>query len=292
MELTREMIGAFQNYLYEQEKSKATIEKYIRDLNKFYRFLADEMSVTKEKMICFKKELVERYQISSVNSILAAVNHFLQYIGLSNCKVKQVKMQRQMFRGKEEELTKEEYQRLVKAARKTENDRICLLMQAICTTGIRVSEHKFITVEAVMEGFLKIYNKGKSRIVFLPKNLRKELSAYCRKKEIKSGPVFITRGGKPMNRSNIWSEMKALCMRAGVERNKVYPHNLRHLFAYTFYEIEKDLLRLADVLGHSNINTTRIYTVSDGMEHRRIMAKLELVLKNTGRIITESKLCS
>ena len=227
-----------------------------------------------------------------MNSILAAVNHFLQYIGLSNCKVKQVKMQRQMFRGKEEELTKEEYQRLLKAARKTENDRICLLMQAICTTGIRVSEHKFITVEAVMEGFLKIYNKGKSRIVFLPKNLRKELSAYCREKEIKSGPVFITRGGKPMNRSNIWSEMKALCMRAGVERNKVYPHNLRHLFAYTFYEIEKDLLRLADVLGHSNINTTRIYTVSDGMEHRRIMTKLELVLKNTGRIITESKLCS
>lgn len=291
MELTNDMITEFRDYLYEQEKSKATIEKYTRDLNKFYQFLTGEMEVTKEKMICFKQNLVEQYKISSVNSILAAVNHFLQYIGLADCKVKQVKVQKQMFRSKEEELTRAEYQRLVLAAKETENERICLLMQAICTTGIRVSEHQFITVEAIKEGYLRIYNKGKSRIVFLPKELEKTLLAYCGKKKITSGPVFVTKHGKPMDRSNIWATMKSLCDMAGVDREKVYPHNLRHLFAYTFYGIEKDLLRLADVLGHTSINTTRIYTASDGMEHRRIMSKLELALKCDGNYTTESELC-
>lgn len=279
MELTVEMITEFEAYLHEQEKSKATIEKYIRDLKKFYRFLEQEMEVTKEKMISFKQTLVDAYQVSSVNSILAAVNQFLQYIGIADCKVKQVKVQRQMFRRKEEELTREEYQRLILAARETENERIGLLMQAICTTGIRVSEHQFITVEALKEGYLRIYNKGKSRIVFLPKVLGKTLLSYCRKEKITGGPVFITKYGNPMDRSNIWLEMKSLCKKAGVERTKVYPHNLRHLFAYTFYSLEKDLLRLADVLGHSSINTTRIYTASDGTEHRRIMSKLEMALK-------------
>ncbi|WP_215701172.1 tyrosine-type recombinase/integrase [Clostridium sp. MCC353] len=286
MELKMEMIPAFETYLYEQERSKATIEKYIRDLKKLFSYLADERIISKEKMIRFKQDLIKTYKASSVNSILAAVNHFLEFLGAGEYRVKQVKLQRKLFCQQEQELSKEEYFRLVNAANRKKNKRICLLMQAICSTGIRVSEHRFITVEALKEGCLRIYNKGKSRIVFLPPELCTVLKQYCQGTKIISGPVFITKSGRPLDRSNIWTMMKALCGDAKVDSKKVYPHNLRHLFAFTFYGIEKDLLRLADILGHASVDTTRIYTVSSGWEHKRILSKLGLVCQNDGKIIT------
>lgn len=280
MELNVEMITVFEKYLYEQERSKATIEKYVRDLKKLFAYLAEDLEMNKDKMIRFKQKLTEQYKISSVNSILAAVNHFLEFAGLGDCKVKQVRVQKRLFCRQEKELSKEEYFRLVKAAQNKKNKRIGLLMQAICSTGIRVSEHQFITVGALKEGCLRIYNKGKSRVVFLPSELISILIRYCREAGIESGPVFITRSGRPLDRSNIWLMMKKLCEDAKVDSQKVYPHNLRHLFAFTFYGIEKDLLRLADILGHTNVDTTRIYTVSSGWEHKRILSQLGLIHHN------------
>uniref|UniRef100_UPI0015E15CAD tyrosine-type recombinase/integrase n=1 Tax=Clostridium sp. chh4-2 TaxID=2067550 RepID=UPI0015E15CAD len=286
MKLNMEMIPVFERYLYEQERSRATIEKYIRDLKKLFIYLAEDLEVSKDKMIQFKQDLTERYKTSSVNSILAAVNHFLTFAGMGDCRVKQVRVQRNLFCQQEKELSREEYFRLVNAAQDKKNKRISCLMQAICSTGIRVSEHRFITVEALKEGCLRIYNKGKSRIVFLPPELITVLKQYCREAGIGSGPVFVTKSGRPLDRSNIWSMMKALCEDAKVDSKKVYPHNLRHLFAFTFYGIEKDLLRLADVLGHANVDTTRIYTVSSGWEHKRILSKLGLVDQSDGKSMT------
>lgn len=282
------MISDFGKYLYEEEKSKATIEKYVRDVKKYYGFLSDEKCICKETMIVYKKYLSENYKTSSANSMLASINSFLDFIGLTVCRVKQFRTQRVLFCQKEKELTREEYERLVYAAKKQKNERISLLMQAICSTGIRVSEHRFITVDAIEEGCLHINNKGKSRIVFLSPELVTVLKSYCKDQRIKAGSVFITKNGLPVNRSNIWSMMKSLCKEAGVDSKKVYPHNLRHLFAFTFYGIEKDILRLADVLGHTSIETTRIYTVSSGNEHRRILSKLNLIIgftKKTHHII-------
>lgn len=275
--MTVHMMDRYGKYLFEEEKSRATIDKYMRDLQKFYLFLPKEKRVDKEAMIGFKQHLAESYKISSANSILAAVNHFLSYMGWGECRVKQFKQQRSMFRKREKELTKQEYLRLVKAARNQENERLSLLMQTICSTGIRVSEHQFITVEALKQGYAVVSNKGKTRLVFLTPELLRLLKAYCRANRIMQGCVFITKNGNPLNRSNIWTMMKALCKAAGVDAGKVYPHNLRHLFAFTFYGVEKDLLRLADVLGHSSVETTRIYTVSSGMDQKRMMAGLGLV---------------
>lgn len=283
MALSMEMISAFERYLYEQERSQATIKKYIRDLNKLFTYLAEDLEISKEKMIRFKQDLTKRYKPASVNSILAAVNHFLEFAGLGEYKVKQVRVQKALFCQQERELTKDEYFRLINAAKQKKNQRIGVLMQAICSTGIRVSEHRFITVEALTEGHFRIYNKGKSRIVFLPPELTGVLKRYCQENKIERGPVFITKNRRPLDRSNIWSMMKALCGEADVDRKKVYPHNLRHLFAFTFYGVEKDLLRLADILGHTSVDTTRIYTVSSGWEHKRILSKLGLVQQNEGR---------
>ncbi|MBT9777067.1 tyrosine-type recombinase/integrase [Clostridium sp. MCC353] len=284
MVLSMEMIPAFEKYLYEQERSQATIKKYIRDLKKLFTYLAEDLEISKEKMIRFKQELTGCYKPASVNSILAAVNHFLEFAGLGEYKVKQVRVQKTLFCQQERELSKEEYFRLVNAAKQKKNQRISVLMQAICSTGIRVSEHRFITAEALKEGYFRIYNKGKSRIVFLPPELIHVLKQYCLENGIEHGPVFITKSGRPLDRSNIWSMMKALCGEAGVDQKKVYPHNLRHLFAFTFYGVEKDLLRLADILGHTSVDTTRIYTVSSGWEHKRILSKLGLVQQNEGQI--------
>lgn len=284
MVLSVDMIQSFERYLYEQERSRATIEKYIRDLKKLFCYLADDLEISKEKMIKFKQELTDRYKTASVNSILAAVNQFLEFAGVGACKVKQVRVQKLLFCRQERELSKEEYFRLVTAAKKKNNQRISVLMQAICSTGIRVSEHKFITVEALKEGYLRIYNKGKSRIVFLPAELVIVLKQYCSESGIQRGPVFVTKSGRPLDRSNIWAMMKSLCEEAKVEQKKVYPHNLRHLFAFTFYGVEKDLIRLADILGHTNVDTTRIYTVSSGREHKRILSKLGLVQRWEGMI--------
>lgn len=265
-----EEISAFRLYLENEEKSKATVEKYLRDVRSFVDFVKDK-NLTKEQTLSFKNILVERYAPASVNSMLVAVNAFLDFIGMSECKVKQLKIQRQLFANEEKELSREEFRRLVSAA---EGSRISAVIQTICGTGIRVSELKYITVEAVQRGKATVNCKNKTRVIFIPLQIKKMLKAYIKKTGISAGSVFVTRSGKPLDRSNIWKEMKALCRRARVSENKVFPHNLRHLFARTFYKIEKDIVRLADLLGHSSINTTRIYTTECGADHIRSIEKV------------------
>lgn len=229
--------------------------------------------------ICDKKKLIdEGYAPRSINSMLASLNSFFSFINRDDLKVKSIKLQRQAFCPEDKELTKDEYKRLVHAAKQKGNERLSLIIQTICGTGIRVSELKFITVEAVKCGEAVVSLKGKTRSVFIVKDLKKKLLAYAKEKKIKSGSIFITRTGTPMNRTNIWREMKNLCKQANVNPNKVFPHNLRHLFARTFYGIEKDIAKLADILGHSSIDTTRIYIVSTGIEHRRRMENMRLVI--------------
>lgn len=265
-----EEISAFRLYLENEEKSKATVEKYLRDVRSFVDFVKDK-NLTKELTLSFKNILVERYAPASVNSMLVAVNAFLDFIGMSECRVKQLKIQRQLFANEEKELSREEFRRLVSAA---EGSRISAVIQTICGTGIRVSELKYITVEAVQRGKATVNCKNKTRVIFIPLQIKKMLKAYIKKTGISAGSVFVTRSGKPLDRSNIWKEMKALCRRARVSENKVFPHNLRHLFARTFYKIEKDIVRLADLLGHSSINTTRIYTTECGADHIRSIEKV------------------
>ncbi|MBQ6999504.1 MAG: tyrosine-type recombinase/integrase [Oscillospiraceae bacterium] len=224
-----------------------------------------------------KSELtVETYAVVSVNSMISAINTYLLFIGRPDCRVKTIKQQRRVFIPEEKELTKGEYGRLLKAAER--KPRLYLLMQTICSTGIRVSEHRFITVEAAKTGYAEVRMKGKHRTVFLEKKLCKALLRYAKENHITGGSIFITATGKPMDRCNIWAEMKKLCSTAGVRREKVFPHNLRHLFARLYYSIEHDIVRLADILGHSNINTTRIYTMESGQTHRKQMERLQILL--------------
>lgn len=273
-----EMIAAFETGLRKEERSKATIEKYRRDLNAFFGFLPKGKQITKENVISYKEHLITIHAASSVNSMLAAVNGFLAFMGWTEYRVKPVRTQRKVFCSKEKELTKQEYMRLLEAAQKKGNERLCLLMETICSTGIRVSELCFITVKSLYQGRVEVLCKGKNRTVFLPRKLCQKLKRYVGQEGLCSGSVFVTRSGRPLDRSNIWNDMKSLCDQADVARSKVFPHNLRHLFARTYYSLEKDLGRLADLLGHSNVETTRIYTISTGAEQERQVASLGLVL--------------
>lgn len=276
--LTEEMAKAFEKYLRREEKSENTVKKYLRDVRAFAAYL-NGAEVTKETVITFKSKLLgESYSVRSINSMLASLNGLFSFLGWEDCRVKSVKLQRQIYCPEEQELTKAEYIRLVDTAKQKGNERLNLILQTICGTGIRVSELQYITVEAVKNGEATVSLKGKTRSVFLVKELRKKLIRYAAKQNIQSGAVFITRTGKPMNRTNIWREMKGLCRQAGVNPKKVFPHNLRHLFARTFYGIEKDIAKLADILGHSSINTTRIYIISTGSEHRRRMEHMRLII--------------
>lgn len=275
--ITTQMIAYFVKYLQEDEKSQATIKKYKRDLQSFVRF-ANGSVITKELAIQYKEYLKASYKPSSVNSMLAAVNRLFKEMGWYDCVVKALKVQRAVFRLKDRELNKEEYYRLLEAAKAKKNRRLYLIMETICATGIRVSELQFITAEALKTERAVVTLKGKTRTVLLPKALCKKLRKYAKEREILSGSLFITKYGRPMDRSNILHEMKALCETAGVERSKVFPHNLRHLFACVFYKAVKDITRLADLLGHSNINTTRIYTSVSGEEQARQIARLGLVI--------------
>ena len=276
--LTSEAIYHFKKYLREEEKSKNTIEKYLRDVRAFAAYLGGA-AVTKETVIAYKNKLLsENYAVRSVNSMLASLNSLFALLGWTDCKVKSIKLQRQIYCPEEKELTKAEYMRLVNTAKQKGNERLNLILQTICGTGIRVSELQYITVEAVECGEVVVSLKGKIRSVFIVKELKKKLLRYAAEQEIKSGCIFITRTGKPMSRTNIWREMKSLCESAGVNPQKVFPHNLRHLFARVFYGIEKDIAKLADILGHSSINTTRIYIISTGNEHRRRMEHMRLII--------------
>mgnify|MGYP000315848942 FL=1 len=218
------------------------------------------------------------YRLESVNAMLAAVNRFLTFLGRNDLRLRPLKIQRALFLPADKELTRAEYIRLVRAAQSRDNQRLALVLQTICATGIRVSELRFITAEAVQTGRAEVVNKGKRRAVFLPEKLRHLLKGYLRAQKITAGAVFLSRRGNPLDRSNIWRDMKALCQRAGVAPGKVFPHNLRHLFARTYYALEKDLSRLADILGHSNVTTTRIYTAESGAVHARQIGRLNLVV--------------
>ena len=268
----------FRNYLLEDERSAATIEKYGRDVLAFLSWLSDREEISKEVVVGYKQAIIGKYKTTSANSMLVSVNRFLDFIGKKDCQVKLFKIQRNPFRKKDKELTKEEYNRLILAAKAKSSSRLFLMIQAICSTGIRVSEHRFITREALERGRITIYNKGKERVVFLPKKLKKCLLQYCRQNGIYSGPVFVTKSGTPVNRCNVWAEMKALCKEAGVSPEKVFPHNLRHLFAVTYYRMQKDIVHLADILGHSNIEYTRIYTFTSEEEHARVLSRMCLLI--------------
>lgn len=272
-----DFILKFKEHLILEERSVATVEKYIRDVKAFSDYVG-ENEITKETVIDYKKYLQENYAVRSVNSMLASINSLFVFLGWSDLKVKSVKLQQQIYCSEEKELTKGEYKRLCKAAEKKQNERLNLIIQTICGTGIRVSELEFITLEAVKQGEATVNCKGKTRSVFIVKELREKLLRYARSKQIKSGMIFVTRTGKPISRTNIWREMKALCIEADVNPKKVFPHNLRHLFARVFYGIEKDIAKLADILGHSSINTTRIYIISTGTEHRKRMENMRLII--------------
>jgi len=275
--ITNELIQKFKVFLTDEEKAIATIEKYIHDVLVFMTWLAGA-EVTKSTVLEYKQEIVEKFAPASVNSVISSLNSFFSFNEWYDCKIKALKIQKQIFANKEKELTKAEYSKLLVAAQEKKNQRLYYLMQTICSTGIRVSELRFITVDAVIKGQAIINCKGKMRIVILPKQLCKMLKSYVKDNNIKNGPVFVTRTGKPLDRSNIWKLLKSLCESAGVQKDKVFPHNLRHLFARTFYSLQKDIVRLADILGHSSVNTTRIYTKENGDIHRKQLQKLGLLM--------------
>jgi len=275
--ITNELIQKFKTHLINEEKSSATLEKYIRDVVAFMQWLNDRV-VEKIVVMEYKQNLIENYAPASANSMLSSINSFFVYNEWYDLKVKSIKIQKQIFANKNKELTKAEYERLLKAAKNKNNQRLYYLMQTICSSGLRVSELKYVTTDAVRCGQATISCKGKMRIVILPKQLCNMLKDYIKENNIKSGPVFVTKTGKPLDRSNIWSDMKTLCESAGVSRDKVFPHNLRHLFARTYYSLQKDVVRLADILGHSNVNTTRIYTMESGIVHRQQLQKLGLLI--------------
>lgn len=276
-QITQQEIDHFRNRLEEDEKSRATVEKYLRDIRRFQEFL-DGRGVTKEVVIQYKQWLITEYAPSSVNSMLVALNRFFRELEWFECMVKTVKIQRQNFRDRSRELTKEEYFRLLETAKWQKDERLYYMLQTICATGIRVGELQFITVEAVNCGRARVNLKGKNRVVLLPRALCRELKVYAKDRAIRTGSIFITRNGNPVDRSNILHEMKALCEKAHVDARKVFPHNLRHLFACLYYKEVKDLGRLADILGHSSVNTTRIYTSVSGDEQMQQIEKLGLII--------------
>ncbi len=275
--ITNELVIEFKQFLISEEKSHATIEKYIRDVHAFEKWLI-KRKVTKQIVIEYKQKLfAEGYAPRSINSMLASLNSMFAWAEWHECRVKAIKFQQKLFYPEAKELTKDEYNRLCDTAKRNKNERLNLLLLTICGTGIRVSELANITVEAAKRGEATVSCKSKTRTVFIVKALQNKLLSYAVKHKIATGPIFITKSGKTMSRTNIWREIKALCEEANVSPQKVFPHNLRHLFARVFYGIEKDIAKLADILGHSSINTTRIYIISTGKEHRQYMERMHLV---------------
>lgn len=271
-------LGEFAAQLRQEEKSPHTIAQYLREAEAFSNWLQGR-TPEKEVVIQYKTELLRQYpQPATVNAKLCAVNAFLAFCGFGECRVKAVKVQRRMFRDSARELSHSEYLRLLEAAKRRNDQRLFLLLQTICASGIRISELRFVTVEGVRENCAEVTAKGKTRRIFLPKKLRRALLGFARQRGVCSGPLFVSRRGNPLDRSNVWREMKALCAAANVAREKVFPHNLRHLFARCFYEAKKDIAHLADILGHTSIETTRVYTLSSGREHERVISSLRLVI--------------
>ena len=276
--LTNEQILAFSTALFQAERSQATMEKYLRSVRAFSLFL-DGQPVTKDTVMAWKKHLQreENYSPSTVNASLAALNYLFSFLGWTDCRTHYLKIQRRLFRETGRELDRADYEKLIAAALDLGRERIALVMETICATGIRVGEVRYITAEAVRSGSATISLKGKIRTILLPGKLCKKLLKYARKQKITSGEIFLTGGGKRLSRTQIWAEMKRLCRAAGVAAGKVFPHNLRHLFARTFYQASRDVVQLADILGHSSIETTRIYLLTTGTEHLRRLERLGLL---------------
>ena len=274
--ITEKLIDSFRLWLYEEERSENTIEKYLRDIRRFAKCVG-KTDLQKADVLDYKRKLCESYSPRSVNSVISSINAFFTFMGWYELKIKTLKIQRRIFADKSKELSKTEYERLLIAAQNRKNERLYYLMQTVASTGLRVSEIKYVTCEAVRQGQAVINCKGKIRQIFLPKKLCKMLKEYTKAKNIKSGSVFITRNGRPLDRCAIWKMLKNLCESANVEKSKVFPHNFRHLFARTFYSLQKDIVRLADILGHSSVETTRIYTMESGTEHIKQLQKLGLL---------------
>lgn len=275
--VTKEIAASYLQFLRIQEKSKGTLEKYARELRELEQFLAGK-EVRKEDLLLWKENLEKTYSPAGVNGKLVAANGLFAFLGRHDLRMKLLKIQKEIFISEEKELTRAEYSRLVRTAERKGKERLSLLIQTICATGIRVSELQFITLEAVKRGRAEVNCKGKRRVIFLPVRLQKKLKAYAAKKGISKGILFVTRSGRPLHRGNIWAEMKKLCKDAEVSPEKVFPHNLRHLFARIFYSLDKDIAKLADMLGHSNIETTRIYIMESGRIHRQKLERMGLVL--------------
>ena len=275
--LNIEHITDFLEKLRTDERSRATLEKYARTLYLFYAWLPAEKGVSKRVFVAYKACLMERYAPTSVNAALAALNGLAKFMSWPECMVKPLHIQRRVFAAKEKELTREEYRRLVDAAEQRGNQRMALLLQLMGSTGLRVSEVHFITLAAVERGKAEISLKGKSRVILLPGKLCRKLLKYAKKQKIASGELFLAGSGRPLNRKEIWAQMKHLCHAAQVAPEKVFPHNLRHLFARVFYAAQKDISKLADLLGHSSIETTRIYLLSSGTEHIQALDQLQMV---------------
>lgn len=275
--VTPERIADFASALRAEERLPSTVDKYVRDVGRFAEWLGGS-PVSRETAVLYKDELSAGHAAATVNAMIAAINKFFSVMGREDCRVKPLKQQRRVFREAGRELSREEYARLLAAARAMGRERTALVMETLCATGIRVSELRFITVEAVRAGRAEVRLKGKIREILIPERLRKALLKYAKKKRTASGEIFLTRNGNALSRKQIWAEMKAVCENAGVERSKVFPHNLRHLFARAFYSLTHDVAKLADVLGHSSIETTRIYLISTGEEHVRLLNRLSLVL--------------
>ena len=272
--ITQDRISEYALYLKNEERAEGTVKKYIRDVKAFANFLNGGL-ITKEAALTWKVELKETHAVTSVNSMLAAVNGFFAFCKV-HIRLKPYKIQRQMFLSYKKDLSKEEYERLLQTANSSKNEQLFYIIQTLCATGIRVGELQFITVESLQEGQAVVMNKAKTRTVFLPGDLQKSLVQYIKRRNIAAGHIFATKQGKPLNRSNVWANMKKLCTAAKVDPAKVFPHNLRSLFSRIFYNRNKDLAKLADILGHSNLNTTRVYIMESGAKHRRIIEDLGL----------------
>ena len=279
MQFTQQAIESYRRWLIGMERSRGTISQYLRDIQSLYLFLPEGQELDREQVQLWKASLAEKgLAPSTINAALTAVNGFFRFMHWEELTVRLLRRQKQLFRDNERELTRKEYMRLVQTAARQGKNRLSLIMQSICATGIRISELRFLTVEALHTGRAMVDCKGKNRVVLIPNELKRMLMRYVKEKGILSGPVFVTKEGRPVDRSNVWHEMKKLCQQAGVNARKVFPHNLRHLFAVTFYRQQKDLAKLADILGHSSIETTRIYAMESGAEHQRMINALHLTL--------------
>lgn len=275
--IDQEKLLEFEAYLYERENAEATIRKYKSDAGAFLRYLGEERRADKSRVMAYKEWLIENYAVSSVNSMLASVNQFLTFLGYREMTVKPVKVQRNLFLKEEKELSRQEYKKLVKTARKEGKEQLALCMETIASTGIRISELQFFTVERVEKGRIEILNKGKYRRIFLTEEIRRKLLHFCKKSGLQQGQIFVTRTGKPKDRSNLWKEMKKLKEKAGICASKIFPHNFRHLFARVYYSCTKDLAGLADLLGHSSLNVTRIYTSNTGEVYQKQLEKMNVL---------------